>query len=177
MNVLAISGSLRQASINSAVLRAAQRLAPGGMAVTVFGGVGALPLFNPDLEARPPEPVLALHAAVVRADALLFASPEYAHGVTGAIKNTLDWLVGFEPAAGTHVAVFNAAPRARHADDALRETLQTMAMVVVEAASGVLPLPGPMREAEIVENEQVSAAIRTYLAALQAACDRARLTK
>jgi chromate reductase, NAD(P)H dehydrogenase (quinone) len=177
MNVLAFSGSLRKASINSAVLRAAQRLAPGGMEVTIFGGVGALPLFNPDLEAALPEPVPALYAAVARADALLFASPEYAHGVTGAIKNTLDWLVGFEPAAGKRVAVFNAAPRARHADDALRETLQTMAMLVVDAASGILPLPGPMQEDEIMENRAVSAAIGTYLRALQAACDRAQSSK
>ncbi|UUZ53720.1 NAD(P)H-dependent oxidoreductase [Massilia sp. H-1] len=131
LKVLGISGSLRKSSVNSALLRSARQLAPDGVALTIFGGVGQLPLFNPDLEADLPEPVLALHAAVAQADALLFASPEYAHGVTGAIKNTLDWLVSFEPFAGKRVAVWNAAARAHHADLALRETLQTMDAVIV----------------------------------------------
>ncbi|HEY0064708.1 MAG TPA: NADPH-dependent FMN reductase [Telluria sp.] len=169
MNVLGISGSLRQASINSALLRAAQRLVPDGVALTIFDGVGALPLFNPDLEADLPAPVRALHAAVAQADALLIASPEYAHGVTGAIKNTLDWLVSFEPFINKRVAVFNAAPRAHIADQALRETLRTMSAIIVEPASGTLALSGMHHENVIVANQEVAAAISGYLRALLAA--------
>ncbi|MEJ2060454.1 MAG: NAD(P)H-dependent oxidoreductase [Gammaproteobacteria bacterium] len=167
MLVLAISGSLRAASINSALLRAATRLAPPEMNITLFQGAGTLPLFNPDLEPQPPEEVSALHAAVAVADALLIASPEYAHGVTGTIKNTLDWLVSFEPFVDMPVAVFNASPRAHHADAALRETLKTMSADIVEPASITLPLLGAgLDEEGIVQSPEISRAIRDSLAAL-----------
>src|SRR5262245_46073355 len=100
MRVLAISGSLRKASINSALCRAAARLAPFSVNVTVLPDLGNLPLFNPDLEPRPPADVQAFRAAVGQADALLIASPEYAHGISGPMKNALDWLVGFEGTVG-----------------------------------------------------------------------------
>jgi chromate reductase, NAD(P)H dehydrogenase (quinone) len=169
MRLLGISGSLRKASINSALLRAAKRLAPPEIEFTVFGGVGDLPLFNPDLETTLPKEVLALHKAVANADALLFASPEYAHGITGAIKNTLDWLVSFEPFVGKHVAVLNASPRAHHADAALRETLKTMSAVIVESASIAIPLLGAkLDESGMIEDTTVSLAIRNAVASLQA---------
>jgi chromate reductase, NAD(P)H dehydrogenase (quinone) len=168
MKVLGISGSLRAASINSALLRAAQRVAPPGVELTIFQGVGDLPLFNPDLEASLPAPVLALHTAVAASDALLIASPEYAHGVTGAIKNTLDWLVSFEPFVHKHVAVLNASPRAHHADAALRETLKTMSAVIVEEASISIPLLGAMLTDEgMSQDPVVSAAIRRVLTSLR----------
>jgi NAD(P)H-dependent FMN reductase len=170
MKVLGISGSLRKASINSALLRAAGRLAPPDVELTVFSGIGELPLFNPDLEASLPAQVLALHGAVAGADALLFASPEYAHGVTGAIKNALDWLVSFEPFVGKPVAVLNASPRAHHADAALRETLATMSAVIVERASVSIPLLGAkLDEGGMVEDPAVSSAIKCCLACLRVA--------
>jgi chromate reductase, NAD(P)H dehydrogenase (quinone) len=168
MKLLGISGSLRDASINSALLRAAARLAPAAVELRVFDGVGALPLFNPDLEAHLPTEVAALHAAVADADALVIASPEYAHGVTGVIKNTLDWLVSFEPFVGKHVAIFNASPRAHHADTALRETLKTMSANIVEAASVSIALLGAkLDEDAMVADALVSSAIRRALADLQ----------
>ena len=173
MKVLGISGSLRAASINSALLRAAQRLAPPETTLTIFPSVGELPLFNPDLEASPPAPVRALHAAVAASDALLIASPEYAHGVTGAIKNTLDWLVSFEPFVHKHVAVLNASPRAHHADAALRETLKTMSAVIVEEASISIPLLGAkLTEEGMVHDTAVSSAIRSLLMSLHDATGR-----
>lgn len=170
MKVLGISGSLREASINSAPLRAASRLAPPAIEFTVFSGLGELPLFNPDLEANLPPQVLALHNAVAKADALLFASPEYAHGVTGAIKNGLDWLVSFEPFVGKPVAVLNASPRTYHADSALRETLKTMSAVIVEPASVSIELLGTkLDEDGMVANPCVSSAIKSCLLFLDAA--------
>jgi len=168
LRVLAIGGSLRRASINAALLRAAARLAPPGMELIVFDGVGKLPLFNPDLEADLPLPVRALHEAVASADALLIASPEYAHGVTGSIKNLLDWLVSFEPFVGKHVAVLNASPRAHHADDALRETLRTMSARVVQPASLSVALLGArLDEDGILADPEVSASIHRALHALK----------
>src|SRR5580765_5405345 len=157
--ILALSGSLRAASINSALLRTAARLAPNGASVLVSKELGDLPLFNPDLEAHPPEKVAAFQLAVAESDALLIASPEYAHGVTGTIKNALDWLVGFEPFVSKIVAVLNASPRASHADAALRETLATMAAVIIESASTTVALLGTHRdEAAMIATPSVAEA-------------------
>lgn len=173
MKLLAISGSLRAASVNSALLRTFQRLAPAGVDVQLCTLIGDLPLFNPDLEAALPLSVLALQAQIARADALLIASPEYAHGVTGAIKNLLDWLVSFEPFVNKPVAVLNASPRAHHADAALRETLKTMSAVIVEAASVSIPLLGSgLSEAAMAGDPAVVEAIKTSLAALSATVTR-----
>lgn len=168
MKILALSGSLRAASVNSALLRATARLAPSAMTVTVCDGLGELPLFNPDLEVDPPGAVMTFRSRVRRADALLIASPEYAHGVTGTIKNALDWLVGFEPFANKPVALLNASPRAHHADAALREILRTMAAVIVEPASVTLPRPGAgLDEEGMLSDPSVAAAIQTSLSALR----------
>ena len=167
MEILALCGSLRAASINAALLRATRRLAPSGVHVRIFDGLGTLPLFNPDLEADLPPGPRALHAAVDAADALVIASPEYAHGVTGTIKNALDWLVGVPPFAGKRVAVFNASPRAHHAQDALRETLRTMSAGIVEGACLQLPLLGAkLDEDGMVASAEVSSVVRAALRAL-----------
>ena len=170
MKVLAISGSLRAASTNTGLLRTAARLAPPEIEVTVCIVVGELPLFNPDLEPHVPASVVRLREQVAAADALLIASPEYAHGVTGTIKNTLDWLVSCEAFVNKPVAVLNASPRAHHADAALRETLKTMSAVIVEAASLTIPLLGAnLSEADMAETPAVAHAIREALAALYGA--------
>ena len=167
MNILALSGSLRAASLNSALLRTAARVAPPGVQVSLCTMLGELPLFNPDLERGVPAGVARLRAEVAAADALLIASPEYAHGVTGTIKNTLDWLVSFEPFANKPVAVLNASPRAHHADAALREILQTMSAVMVEAASVSIPLLGAgLSEADMAEDASVTRALRQSLDSL-----------
>lgn len=171
MKLLALSGSLRAASINAALLRVIAQLAPADIFVAAFD-IGTLPLFNPDREVQLPVAVARLHAAVVAADALIIASPEYAHGVTGAIKNALDWLVGLETFAGTPVAVLNASPRAHHADAALRETLVTMSAQIVESASvGFAMLGAGMSEADMARDASIVALVATVLAELRAAVD------
>jgi NAD(P)H-dependent FMN reductase len=167
MKALAICGSLRVASINAALLRAAARLSPPEMLVRPLSGIGELPLFSPDLELHLPIQVASYQSEVASADALIIASPEYAHGVTGTIKNALDWLVSFEPFVDKPVAVFNASPRAHHADDALRETLKTMSAVVVEQASITIPLLGAhLTEDGMIEHPAISRTIRGALEAL-----------
>ncbi|MEO6277527.1 NADPH-dependent FMN reductase [Roseateles sp.] len=175
MKVLAISGSLRAASINSALLRTFQHLAPPDIEVQLCTFVGDLPLFNPDLEADLPLSVQALQMQVAAADALLIASPEYAHGVTGAIKNLLDWLVSFEPFVNKPVAVLNASPRAHHADAALRETLTTMSAVIVEPASISIPLLGAnLGEQDMASTPAITQAILASLTALSQAVSLGR---
>src|SRR5262249_34365639 len=118
MLVLAISGSLRTESSNTTLLRAAARLAPPGVDVVLYEGMGHLPHFNPDLDgegAAPPPAVADLRARVGAADAVMICSPEYAHGVPGSMKNLLDWLVSTTGLSGQPNALRNAPPRSRHA--------------------------------------------------------------
>ncbi|MDB5803088.1 MAG: NADPH-dependent reductase [Betaproteobacteria bacterium] len=169
MKLLAISGSLRAASINSALLRVAAKLAPPGLSIEICCDIGVLPLFNPDLEADPPSAVIAFRTRVIEADALLIASPEYAHGITGPMKNALDWLVSIENFAGKPVAVWNASPRSIHADASLREILNTMSAEIVEEASIALPLVGAgLDEAGMLRTPAIADAIGAALACLQA---------
>jgi NAD(P)H-dependent FMN reductase/RimJ/RimL family protein N-acetyltransferase len=170
VNVLAISGSLRAASLNTALLRAAARLAPTNIRVKLYCGLGELPLFNPDIEASNPAPVACLRAAIVAADALLIASPEYAHGITGVMKNALDWMVGCEAFVNKPVALINTSPRAVHAQAALRETVTMMSASIVEEASITVPLLGShLDEDGIVSDPQMSFALRAALVVLRAA--------
>ena len=89
--VLAISGSLRKASFNTGLLRAAQEIAPGEMEVTIHE-IRGIPFYDGDLEAEgDPTPVVALKSAIRDADAVLFATPEYNWGTSGVLKNAIDW--------------------------------------------------------------------------------------
>jgi NAD(P)H-dependent FMN reductase len=93
--------------------------------------------------------------------------PDAYHGLTGVIKNALDWLVSYEPFAFKPVAVLNASPRAHHADDALREVLRTMNATLVESASITVPLLGSgLDEDGMVSSASVAAALRDCLASL-----------
>lgn len=172
MRFLALCGSLRRDSYNAALLRAIKCLAEPQVEVDVFGGMGNLPLFNPDGDPSASPVVRDLFGRVKLSNALIIASPEYAHGVTGTMKNALDWLVGFEPFAGKAVAVLNASPRAIHADMALKETLRTMAARIIESASITLPLLGSgLDDAGIVQSTEISGQLRDALTALARALD------
>ena len=176
MKILAISGSLRAASLNSVLLRAVARLAPEDINVVIYSGLGDLPLFNPDIEASDPSSVANLRMEVMSADALLIASPEYAHGVSGVMKNALDWMVGSEAFMQKPVALLNASPRATHAQASLRETILMMSACIVEEASIAVPILGSnLSEDEIVLHPNISASLLGALFALRAAVVAARI--
>ncbi|TFZ08990.1 NAD(P)H-dependent oxidoreductase [Ramlibacter humi] len=167
MKILALCGSLRRQSRSRALLQATRQLAGDRVAVDIFEGLGDLPLFNPDLEDDAPAAVRRFWQAVSDSDALLIASPEYAHGVTGTIKNALDWLVGYVPFAGKPVAVFNPSHRAEHADAALRETLATMAAPLVPGACVRIPVTAGDWDVEgICADPRLSAMIDAALQAI-----------
>lgn len=90
MTVLAFAGSLRRASYNRALVRAAAGLAPTALAIELYD-LAPLPLYNEDLEADPPDAVRDLRARIRAAAALLFATPEYNFSVSGVLKNAIDW--------------------------------------------------------------------------------------
>lgn len=142
--VLCLSGSLRRISSNTAALLAARELAPLALSLTLYAGLGTLPLFNPDDESGDlPPSVQALREAVGQSDALLIACPEYAHGVPGAFKNLLDWLVGSLEFPGKPVLLINASARgSHHAQDALCEILRTMSARQLAPEPMSVALPG-----------------------------------
>ena len=92
MRILGIPGSLRAGSYNRALLRAAIDLAPEGMEVEIFEGLGEVPPFNQDVEEKGvPQPVSRLKQAMASADVLLISTPEYNYSIPGVLKNALDW--------------------------------------------------------------------------------------
>ncbi len=89
MKILGFAGSLRAASFNRSLLKAAVELAPAGMDIETFDLAG-IPPFNQDLEAQPPEAVKDFKAAIRAADAILIATPEYNYSIPGVLKNAID---------------------------------------------------------------------------------------
>jgi len=167
ITLLAMSGSLRVASSNAALLEAARLLAPPGVVIEHYRGLGDLPHFNPDLDLEPlPPAVVDLRRRIAAADGLLISCPEYARGIPGAFKNALDWLVsGFEM-PGKPVALFKASPRASEAQASLRLVLATIAARLVDEASLTLPLLAKDMDARAIAAEAIMAPM--IVAALEA---------
>jgi chromate reductase len=164
ITLLAMSGSLRAQSRNSALLRAAAMVAPTTVRVDLYTELGSLPLFNPDLDPSRQSAVVNLSRLVGTADGLLFACPEYAHGVPGALKNALDWLVAGEEFVHKPIALWNTSPRAAHAQAALAEIVATMSGRIVSDAGLAVPLLGTTFSAEqIAANPDWKAQMRDAL--------------
>lgn len=90
IKILGIAGSLRRASTNRGVLRAAAELLPEGVEMEIFD-LDGMPLFNEELESDPPTIVQEFREKVRAADAIIIATPEYNYGVPGVLKNAIDW--------------------------------------------------------------------------------------
>ena len=143
--VLCLAGSLRRASWNRRLLHAATLQAPARLQLDVHDALGAVPLFDEDLESRDPAGppgVQALRAAVAAADGLIIATPEYNQAIPGVLKNALDWLSRESPAgevlAGKPVAVLGASSGpwgTRLAQASVRQVLHTCGALVMPAPS------------------------------------------
>ncbi len=170
MHILAISGSLRTGASNTAILEAAALLAPPGVTVTLYDGLGALPHFNPDLDSpdgdQLPKVVVDLRTQIGRADGVLISCPEYAHGIPGSFKNLLDWLVGSTEFPGKPVALLNTSSMSVHAPAQLAEVLTTMnARLIREASITVRPGNRGGSADDIARDPEVSATLRNALGA------------
>ena len=136
VRILAIAGSLRQASSNSALIDVAAALPLTSAELIVYGGLAALPPFNPDHDGdSAPEAVRRFRQHLFACDAVLIASPEYAHGVPGVLKNALDWVIESGELIDKPVALISASARARYAWAALVEILTAMSARVIGEAS------------------------------------------
>jgi len=138
MRIVALSGSLRAGSSNTGILRAFAAGAPAEVEVVLCEGAGALPPFNPDLDGEgdsPPPAVKAFRDLLGTADGFVISSPEYAHGLPGAFKNALDWIVSSGEIGGKPIVLVNASPGGQYARRALIDTLTVMdAKVLVDAS-------------------------------------------
>lgn len=111
LNILAISGSLRRGSFNSAALRAAAELAPPSLRIDIQD-ISHVPLYNEDVrQAGFPAPVEELRRKIQAADGLLISCPEYNYSVSGVLKNTIDWCSRppDQPFNGKPIAIMGAS--------------------------------------------------------------------
>jgi chromate reductase len=173
VRILAISGSLSANSSNAALLRAAAALAPAGMEFDFYDeALGTLPLFNPDADgegAVAPPPVRELRTLLGAAAGVLISSPEYAHGIPGALKNALDWIVSSGELEGKPVVLIVAAPGGgRWAQASLTPTLEVMGARLVVNLSLTFTRKYIDREGRICDAE-VAHTLRTSLETLAAA--------
>ena len=127
MKILAISGSGRQASTNTAMLKAMAGMAPPQHQVTLFHGVADLPVFSPDLEGRGlPEKVSDFTDLVRDCDGIIIASPEYVRAIPGGLKNAIDWLVSRDEIIGKPIAILHGSHRGDDMLAQLRLVLSTV---------------------------------------------------
>lgn len=168
-----ISGSLRGGSVNAAVLRTAQAVAPADVVTRLHGGMADLPHYNPDDDGEPLNAVVAaLRAAIGEADALLFSTPEYAGSLPGSFKNLLDWTVGSIEMDGKPVGWINAASPAaptggEDAYASLRRVLGFVGARIVEPACLRIPMSrGDVGLDGIIRSESIRSQIAAVLSAL-----------
>ena len=169
MRILLISGSLRDASTNTATLRTVGALAPSGVQAVLYNRMGELPHFNPDAdrEDQPVDPEVAgLRRQLHQADAVLICTPEYAGALPGALKNLLEWTVGDastyrKPVAWINVSGPSAPTGGADAHDSLRKVLGYIHATIIEPACLRLSLT---RDAVAADGQIHDEAQRTRLA-------------
>jgi chromate reductase len=170
LGVLGISGSLRKASINSGLLRAAQVIAPEGLEITIFD-IKELPFYKGDVEAQgDPAPVTALKSAIRDADAVIFATPEYNWGTSGALKNAIDWASRDREEGslmGKPATIIGAGGRAgtARAQMQLQETLAETGSVVMVKPGVLVQAFAPRRfdsEGNLID-EETKELLRSHL--------------
>ena len=174
MKLLAISGSLRDASTNRTLLRAMALLSPPSVEFSLYDRLSYLPHFNSDLDIEPPlQEVKGWRDALNSSNAVLISTPEYAHGLPGSLKNALDWVVRSGELYQKPVALVQASPRSTFAQAALLEVLKTMGVRFIPQASVTIALLGTQLRAEELSTNPAYAgplrvALRELLEALHA---------
>jgi NAD(P)H-dependent FMN reductase len=173
--ILLVSGSLRQLSTNTALLRTAAEMAPEGVDGHLYDRLALLPAFNPDDDRHPLHPeVQRLRALIHHATAIIFSTPEYAGALPGSLKNLLDWTIGDEEPGSIYekpVGWVNVSLRgAEGAHHELRTVLGYAHARVIDAACARIPLTAPMIGADgLIADDTPRAALTEVLAALAAA--------
>jgi NAD(P)H-dependent FMN reductase len=167
-HILAISGSLRNTSSNTNILKACAMLAPDDVKITLYEGLDKLPYFSPELDgegAVPAPTVQDLREQLKKVDAVIFCTPEYAFGVPGVLKNALDWIVSSGEFYDKPTAVISASPLATGGDKAnasLVQTLTVMSAIIKEENKLLIPIVRTKMDAagNIIDKELETALVQ-----------------
>lgn len=150
--IVGVSGSLRAASLNTRFLHALSLACPQHIVFHIYDKLGSIPPFNVDADEKPPKEVLDWKAFLEQSDMIVLASPEYAHGISGVLKNALDWLVSDYQLLARPISFPNISVRASIAQKQMEEILNTMGFSVIDScsprASTNAPLINPDLSAE-----------------------------
>jgi NAD(P)H-dependent FMN reductase len=179
VRILAISGSLKATSTNSALVRAIAAEAPADVEITIYNGLGDLPHFTPDLDdEKSPPSVVHLRTLLQGADGVILCTPEYAFGVPGSLKNALDWTVSTGDLNEKPVAAISASPLTGGGDKAHASLLLTLTALGAHVPPGAtLSIPAVKRKLDDngdVSDPATAQALRAVLAALTRAIDARR---
>ena len=177
--ILALAGSLRQGSYNRGLLRAAGELAPDWVKVQFFD-IGTLPFFNEDLEpAGDPEAVRHFKEAIIRANAILIATPEYNGAVPGVLANAIDWAsrpTGRSVLRNKPVAVMGAVlgrSGSTNAQAALRGVLSRVGAIVVPDPQVLVPHASKLFDEQVnLRDEDTREEVRQLVEAVAHWCRR-----
>jgi NAD(P)H-dependent FMN reductase len=144
--IVAISGSIREGSSNTNILKALAAFIPDGIDYIIYNGIEELPHFNPDIDrVKAPAVVEDFRKTLDESHALIICTPEYAKGVPGVLKNALEWLVSSAELYKKPVAVITASPSIAGGDKAHESLLLTLGMLdvtVVKNGSLLIPIVG-----------------------------------
>lgn len=170
---LAISGSLRSESTNTALLLGLQQFMPDACQIKLYEELADLPIFNPDREGSNTPPVVErLAAAVRKSDGLIVSSPEYVHGIPGGLKNLFDWLTSRFEIIDKPILVVHASHRGKIALDALLDVLSTLSKRTVPEVSIQVPLVSCTREdvrkklAQAQYSKMITSALDKFVASI-----------
>ena len=166
IRLVGISGSLRQASSNTAVLRTLQDSAPAGVELTILP-LDDIPLYNQDLDGpNPPEAVRRFKEAIAACDGIVLCSPEFNFGTSGVLKNALDWAsrpAFASPLKGKPVLLMTASPAFTggvRAQAQLRETLAgTLSRVIARPPVVIAAVHTKIDNGRLVEETNVKFAL------------------
>lgn len=164
VHVLTICGSLRDGSANAVLLGRFASLLGTADEVTRSVSTGDVPQFRPDIDAS--DAVVRLRAQIAAADAVVIATPEYAHSLPGSLKNALDWMVGsgelYEKPVAI-VAASNAPNRGALGRSALEQTLRAQGSAIVDSRT-VLTVDAAVQDATTAQIAEIVELLRAATA-------------
>jgi len=166
MKILAISGSAREASTNTALLRGIKCLAPESVEFSVFHELNLLPIFSPDFEGeKTPAVVNEFMETISVADGVIISSPEYIRAIPGGLKNAIDWMVSRSEVIGKPIALVHASHRGDDMLSSLRLVLSTVSDNFMEDIFLRAPLIGksPKEIEDFIRNSENQLQIPTFL--------------
>ncbi len=166
MKLLAISGSSRRNSTNTALLMAMKDFVPADVKLSVFHRLDTLPVFSPDAEdSNTPPQVIEFLELVSASDGIIISSPEYVRAIPGGLKNAVDWMVSRFEVVGKPIVLAHASHRGDEMLASLRLVLSTVSDRFLEPLFLRVPLIGksPDEIADVLSQREYGSQISTFL--------------